>query len=322
MAWLRLIRWKNLAIVLLTQCLAWYCLVWDTSHYFSKPLFLGHRNFFHLLLSTLLITAAGYIINDYFDIKIDNINKPGKIVLVNKIPLRSAIIAHAVLNILALGFCFIVAAHGGYFSWMSVQLGSILLLWFYSTHFKRQFMIGNLVVAFLSALTIGVVLIYEPMMYEYIHKPLLVEYYNTESYINPFWAGMAYCTFAFILTWIREIVKDIEDIKGDTAEGCTTMPVKFGPSGAIMFAQVLAIITALALFSLAYFLHTAKYSLLGIYACFFLAFPLIVWSAYLPQKNTSQHYHKASGWLKIIMLLGICSLFIFHFYSDLITCIE
>src|SRR5690606_14241475 len=104
--------------------------------------------------STVMIAGAGYIINDYFDIRIDNINRPEKMVLERTIPRRMAIIMHTALNLIALFLAGLVARKAGNYSWLLLQLCCTLLLWFYSTHFKRQFATGNIVVSLLTALTI------------------------------------------------------------------------------------------------------------------------------------------------------------------------
>src|ERR1035437_8023658 len=105
MPWLRLIRWKNLLIIFLAQLLAWWCVILPES-----PKILNPINFLCLSLSTILIAAAGHIINDYFDIKIDSINKPDKVVLETVIPRKQAIISHTALNIIALILAGYVAA--------------------------------------------------------------------------------------------------------------------------------------------------------------------------------------------------------------------
>ncbi len=122
MAWLRLIRWNNLLIILLTQLLAWVCVIMPMRHYAAVPMLLNAPNFLCLSLSTILIAAAGYIINDYFDIKIDTINKPDKVILEKQIPRRMAIIAHSVLNIIALCLAAFVAAQAHHFEWLLVQV--------------------------------------------------------------------------------------------------------------------------------------------------------------------------------------------------------
>ena len=115
--------------------------------YAQEPLLLGFSNFLCLSLSTVLIAAAGYIINDYFDVKIDIINRPEKMVLEKRIPRRYGIIAHTVLNIVGLGLAAYVARQAGHYEWLILQVFCTVLLWFYSASFKRQFIIGNVVVA-------------------------------------------------------------------------------------------------------------------------------------------------------------------------------
>src|ERR1041384_459546 len=104
-AWLRLIRWPNLLIIALTQLVAWWCVVLPL----QGPHVLTLRNFSLLCISTVLLAAAGYIINDYFDISIDIINKPDKVVLERHIPRKLAVIVHPVLNIIALVLAGVVA---------------------------------------------------------------------------------------------------------------------------------------------------------------------------------------------------------------------
>jgi 4-hydroxybenzoate polyprenyltransferase len=291
MPWLQLIRWQNLLIILLTQFLAWWCVVLPGS-----PGILNPRNFCLLAISTMLIAAAGYIINDYFDIKIDTINKPGKVVLEKIIPRKQAIIAHALLNIIALLLAGYIAAQAHHYEWLLLQAACSLLLWFYSTDFKQQYMIGNLVVAALTALTILSLIIYEPSMPQFSRVVLLV-----------------YAYFAFMLTWMREIVKDMEDHIGDEAEGCITMPIKKGLDYSARFSILLSILVILPLGWASVMLFDHDYKWLSLYIVAILIMPLILWSVFLLRKTTTQHYHNASTALKIIMLLGICSLLIYHF---------
>ncbi|NCX96513.1 MAG: ubiquinone biosynthesis protein UbiA, partial [Chitinophagia bacterium] len=247
MYWLRLIRWKNLLIVFATQLLVWYCLVYTSARIYYQRLTLDWVHFFPVCLSTLLITAAGYIINDYFDIKIDIINRPEKVVLEKKIPLRDAIIAHTLLNVGGLIAVFPIAYSNRHVHWLLLQLGCMVLLWFYSTHFKRQFIIGNVVVALLTALTIVVLVIYEQLMYKYIGMPVTIRYINNTYYINPIWICAGYATFAFMLTWMREVVKDMEDHEGDAEQGCQTMPIVKGLQFSAYFVVALGAITVILL---------------------------------------------------------------------------
>ena len=297
MAWLKLIRWKNLLIILLTQLLAWWCVILPES-----PEVLNFVNFLFLALSTVLIAAAGYIINDYFDIRIDSINRPGKVILENSIPRKHAIIVHSALNLAALVLAAKVAIPAGHCEWLLLQASCTLLLWFYSTHFKRQYVTGNLAVALLTALTIVSLIIYEPSL----------KYSATPDRLHPVWVLTIYAYFAFMLTWMREVVKDMEDIKGDGADGCVTMPVKKGLEYATRFTIVLSLLANIPLLAGSWMLFHHNYKLLSAYVVILLVLPIIAWSCYIHRGTTQQHYNNASHLLKLIMILGICSLLIYH----------
>jgi 4-hydroxybenzoate polyprenyltransferase len=308
MPWLQLIRWQNLLIIFLTQFLAWWCVVLPESPKILTPL-----NFCCLTLSTMLIAAAGYIINDYFDIKIDSINKPHKVVLEKAIPRKQAIIAHAVLNIVALAFAGYVAAQAHHYEWLLLQALCILLLWFYSTDLKRQYIIGNLAVALLTSFTILVLFIYEPVMQQEAQMPLIPLSPGNNTSSLPVWVLAVYAYFAFMLTWMREIVKDMEDLKGDEAEGCVTMPVKRGLEYATRFTMGISLLAIIPLLVAAITLFKHDHLLLSSYLLILLVVPLVIWSVFMSKGTTEQHYHKASTRLKLIMILGICSLLIYHF---------
>lgn len=315
MAWLRLIRWTNLLIIFLTQLLAWWCVILPMARYSNEPLLLHTGNFLLLAMSTVFIAAAGYIINDYFDIKIDAINRPEKVVLEKRIPRRMAILSHTALNILALFMAGIVAKQAGHYEWLLVQLSCTILLWFYSTHFKRRFMTGNVVVALLTALTIITLIIYEPAMHRYISLPSFGE--TSLSYLrpNPVWVLGIYAYFAFVLTWMREIVKDMEDFKGDAEEGCITMPIKWGLLRTVRFTQILGIFAVIPLVFAALSLCLSGWLPFGLYTAIALVAPIIAWIIFLPGTATTEHYSKASSRLKIIMVLGVGSLLIYFFQA-------
>jgi 4-hydroxybenzoate polyprenyltransferase len=304
MPWLRLIRWQNLLIIFFTQLIAWWCIVLPES-----PQILHFVNFLCLSLSTVLIAAAGYIINDYFDIKIDSINKPEKVVLDNIIPRKQAIISHTVLNIIALLLAAYVAAQAHHFEWLLLQVCSTLLLWFYSTHFKRQYLTGNVVVAVLTSFTIISLFIYEPVLQQEAALPAI----GSGSSSLPVWMLMIFAYFAFMLTWMREIVKDMEDLRGDEAEGCVTMPVKKGLSYSTRFTIALSVFAIIPLAVASYTLFRHDFKLLAGYVTVLLVTPLILWSVFITRGATEQHYNNASHILKLIMILGICSLLIYHY---------
>lgn len=314
MSLLKLIRWQNLLIILLTQLLAWACVIYPMRLYSEVNLSLHPSEFFHLALSTVLIAAAGYVINDYFDIKIDAINRPDKVVLEKTISLKSAIIWHSVLNILGIAFAFIVARHAGHYSWLLLQITCTILLWQYSVRFKRQFMTGNIIVALLTAFTIAVLMLYETGVHYYISKPAFLP--TAIGIIpNPVWVLGVYAYFAFMLTWMREVVKDMEDFKGDAEEGCMTMPIKWGLLRSVRFTQVLGVLTIIPLITGSVKLYLGNWRFLGIYTLIALALPVCIWIFYLQARADTDHYSRASRWLKIIMVSGIGSLIIYYFQA-------
>lgn len=305
MPWLRLIRWNNLLIIFLTQLLAWWCVILPES-----PRVLNTFNFILLSASTMLIAAAGYIINDYFDVSIDAINKPERVVLETIIPRKQAIIAHTVLNIAGIALAAVVALRGGHLEWLLIQAGCTLLLWFYSTDFKRQYVTGNVVVSLLTSLTVLTLLIYEPALRHTAGKPQL----DTGTILSkPGWVLIIYAYFAFMLTWIREIVKDMEDLPGDQAAACQTMPLKKGLKFATQCCSVLAVLVIIPLVVASYLLVTHHDTGLPVYISGLLLIPLAIWTWQLGRGTTTGHYHRASTRLKLIMLLGIFSLVVYHY---------
>ncbi len=303
MPFLQLIRWKNLLIIVMTQLLVWACVVWPLG-----PAVLTPVNVSLVALSTVLIAAAGYIINDYFDNKIDAINKPGKVVLGKQIPRKRAIIYHSMLNGVALVLAAIVARQARHYEWLAVQAGCTLLLWLYSTRFKRQLITGNVVVALLTSLTIITLIIYEPKLHYFFRGMVFEQTGDGVWLLNPAWLLIYYTAFAFLLTWMREIVKDMEDMEGDADQGCVTVPIKWGLQSAGRFAQVLGVITLMCLLSSGIRLLNSDHKIMGIYILAVVVPALAVWIYRLNRRYTKEHYHKSSSQLKVIMVLGLGSL--------------
>lgn len=315
MAWLKLVRWQNLVIIFLTQLFAWGCVIVPMRQYSPVPLVLSWNNFLLLSLSTVLIAAAGYIINDYFDIKIDIINRPEKLILEKRIPLKLAIVVHTVMNVMAIMLAVIVARRAGHYSFIAIQLSCTLLLWLYSTTFKRQFVTGNVVVSLLTALTILTLMLYETAIRFYLRQDFFI--HTGKALIpNPVWVLGTYAYFAFMLTWMREIVKDMEDFKGDAEQGCVTMPIKWGLLRSARFTQLIGLLAVTPLIIGAVKLLKEQWYVLGIYVLAGLALPIILWMYYLPKEATTKHYSKESRYLKIIMVLGIVSLIIYYFQTN------
>ncbi len=313
MHWLRLLRWQNLLIVFLTQLLAWLFIIQPMQEFVPVPFTLVLPNFLLLALSTVCIAGAGYIINDYFDIKIDIINRPDKVVLERRIPLKQAIIMHSLMNAAGLTLALVVARQAGHISYIAVQVACTVMLWFYSTHFKRQFMTGNIIVALLTAFTIVVLIMYEPALHPYLVRAPFID---TPKGIlpNPVYVLGFYTYFAFMLTWMREIVKDMEDFKGDAEQGCVTMPIKWGLQKSEWFTLALGVLAVAPLLKAGIKLWQTGWHIFGVYTLAALVLPLLFWLVTLYTGPATQvHYNRQSRWLKGIMVMGILSLVIYYF---------
>lgn len=269
-ALLKLTRFWNLIIISLGQYFAAGFLI--SSHTIFDP------RLFLLSASTVLIAAAGYIINDYYDIKIDLINKPDRVVVGRGIPRRHAILYHVLLS----GMGILI---GVYLSvWIGlVNIMSVFLLWYYSNNLKRQPVIGNFVVALLTGLSILIVDLLYPGDYRLI---------------------FIYALFAFFMTLVREIIKDMEDLKGDDTFGCRTLPIIWG----IRRTKVV-IYGIMAAFSLMVIWLNRVY--VGLSEFFFipvLFVPLFLLLARLIRADTRKDFAWLSNFCKLIMLLGILSM--------------
>lgn len=310
-ALLELIRWKNLLIVFVTQLLVWFCVIRPLAVWSNAPLFLDGLHFLMLSLSTLSIAAAGYIINDYFDLRIDLVNKPDKIIIEKHISRRGAIIVHSVLNAGGLGLAVWLSwRSGNYWLWL-IQLACTLLLWFYSTKFKRQFITGNIVVSVLVAFTILVLVCYESALRPFLHFRLFFPAAQGVI-LNPLGVIIVYAFFAFMLTWMREIVKDMEDFKGDVREGCLTMPIRWGIEKSTAAVILIGILALVPLVMASGKLLLGPWRVLGVYVLLCLILPLIAFLFFIYGKNATEMFARASSHLKVIMVLGILSLPVYY----------
>jgi 4-hydroxybenzoate polyprenyltransferase len=307
LAFLKLIRTQNLLIIAFTQYMVRWCLLYPLLSVHDFELQLSNFQFFLLVLSTVMIAAAGYIINDYFDVVIDKVNKPERLVIDKGVKRRVAMGAHVIINILAILIAFYVSYQAGSMKLIIFHILCAAGLWFYSTNFKRQFLIGNILISLFTSLVPFIVGIYELMPVQKIYAEMI-----DETSLNEEWRfiiGISF--FAFITTLIREIIKDMEDVEGDERYGCKTMPIVLGMRTSRNITIVLAVIT---MTFLVYF-QTIKWSngnLLGsLYIGIGLQIPFIYLIYRIITAKEKKDYKIAGNIAKLIMLLGVCYLFVF-----------
>jgi len=308
----KLLRWPNLLIIFLTQLLIWV----DVIHPMAKlsgssEHFLQGSHFVLLSLTTILIAAAGYVINDYYDRAIDQINKPEKVIIGRIFSVRLCLWLYAILNLLALALSVYLSHQLQMVDLAGIQLFCIFLLWLYAAVLKAKPVWGNLAVALLTALTILILVAYEPLMYPFSSLSFLIAE-PQRLFINPLWVISVYAFFAFMTTWMREIVKDMQDVKGDAAVGCRTLPIVAGVKLATLMVVLLGIVAILVLLLAAMALMRSEWIILSIYLLFALALPVLLLIVRIGQNNTPEHYGKWSSRLKLMMLSGIFALPLYY----------
>lgn len=295
---LSLIRWKNLVIMAVTMIVVAWVSISDLEPdvvVVLKPWDIGI-----LILSTLLIAAAGYIINDFVDRKIDAVNRPDGLIIGKIISAQNAIIYYILGNILGLILALYLALKVGQILLVMISISCIILLYAYSYYFKKKLIIGNVLVALLTAISIIQYLVFEPAFYIYFQLPILLP----PQKINPIYFVLFIAVFAFLLNWIREIIKDLEDIEGDRQFQCTTFPIKFGIKATINLIRILSIVVgALMLFCLIFFFKKGMFWMMGLFLIFY--FFLVRFLQSLPQEKTVKHYERLSKIIKALMILGL-----------------
>ena len=303
----RLVRFPNLLIIAFTQYAMRYLLMEPLLPSDTFELQFGDFQFALLVCSTMLIAAAGYIINDYFDTRADLINKPARVVVGVAISRKVAMILHLILNIIGVGIGVYLAFYVGLPSLSLVFMLSTGLLWFYSTNYKKQFLVGNLAVAFLTGLVPLMVVLFEIPLLNREYGEVMIRYDADFNYLFA-WVS-AFSFFAFITTLIREIIKDAEDFEGDNAYGMKTVPIVLGTFWTRFVVVLLIAITLCALGFLLfkyifYSVDPADYISL-VYFSLFLMLPLILLAIQVMTARDKRAYRRASTLIKLVMLFGI-----------------
>lgn len=267
---LKLTRFGNLVMVAFAQYFTAAFLI-DKQSVFDVRLFL-------LSLSTMSIAAAGYIINDYYDVKIDYINKPDRVVIGKSITRRFAILFHVILSTIGI-------AIGIYLSWRITALNvlSVFLLWLYSNNLKRLPFVGNLVVALLTGAAVYSV----DILYRTGNALIVV-----------------FAVFAIYMTLVREIIKDVEDLKGDNTFGCKTLPIVWGIRRTKWVLYTIVVLFAATVVGLNFYYTALPFR----YQLLFLFVPLLILVWKLMQADTRSDFMRLSTLCKVIMLMGIASM--------------
>lgn len=271
--------------------------------YYIAPLFytsgiLTTWQFALVVLATISIAIGGYIINDIYDIDIDKINKPDR----NWTP---SIISIKQAKLMYYSATFIGLLLGAYVSFITGSSRNFIwfilpatLLYFYAIRLKKMYLIGNILVATLVATSLLVVAFFE--------NNLAAQ----SIYIFTFWDLIWILVFfAFGINLIREIIKDAEDIIGDQANGVQSIPIKHGVKTTNFIISILSSLLIGMLLAISFFLYKTQLAL-SLYLIFAVVMGFVIFLKQLNKTSTSPQYHKLSNLLKLLMLVGLFSVFL------------
>ncbi len=300
-SFLKLIRIQNLIIVAATQYLVRWCIFAPILKSAGLSLQLNELYFLLLVLSTVFITSAGYVINDYFDRKSDLINKPESVIVGKEINRRIAMAFHIIFNIIGVAMGTYISFKTGEPLLSLIFIAITGLLWFYSTIYKKQLLIGNIIVALLTAMVPLIIFLFEFLLLRNLYDSLLVTFGSNLKYLSAWVSG--YAGFAFLLTLAREIIKDTEDFKGDYIDGSQTLPIVVGVRYTKAIITVLFVTTIIALLYVYLIYLTDTFTLL--YILITLVIPLAYIIYRVITATDRKDYSISSVLTKIVMVSGL-----------------
>lgn len=356
-AFFKLIRWKNLGIMVFTLFIVRYWMVLPLikhftinhfSHAAQKWEFLSFDfelqlpfTWFLLLTSAIVFLAAGgYVINDYFDKDNDAINRPNEMIVGKWISERNTLYLYYILSAIGLLCGAILSLWVGVWQLMLIYFLTAGLLWYYSTLYKKMLLVGNIIAAALVALVPLMVPLYDVLALNAVYKPTLLNYGMNFNRVFV-WVGV-YAFLAFLVNFAREIIKDLEDFEGDAMHGRETLPIYAGARVAKAVIVVLLVPVVLALVFLQYYYFSNhlmyKFVLDGtepwyaqfrpdytsmIYTFVFLILPLVFLIWMVLKSNTVKQYRNAALLTKVVMIFGLLyAFFIQHLFFNFPVIIE
>ena len=307
-AFLKMIRLPNLFFIVLTQILFHSAILHKLLFPIGSRPVIDGWDYIFLSAASVLIAAAGYIINDYFDVNIDQVNKPQGNVVDVIVSRRGAMALHFVMSGVGVLLSGLVAWRTGLWYILIGNFLCVLLLFAYSVALKRKLLSGNIVISLLTAWVILVLSLSE------IGSHLLPGFDVLETEGKILRIGILYAGFAFISSLIREAIKDIEDMQGDEKYGCRTMPIVWGVNATKVYIAVWLIVILALLVILQVYVARFEWWWAMAYSFIFIVGPFVFILLRLYKAKTQRDYHQLSNWTKLAMLTGIFSMIFFYFY--------
>lgn len=298
---LQLVRWQNLLLIFLTLYLLRYFVFLAYFYKTNLSIVLSDLHFFILALSTIFIAAGGNVINDYFDQKIDFINRPHKIIIGKIFTRQFSLVLHFILTFMGIILGVFVSIKYNLYLHSFIFIIIAGLLWFYSTTYKYQFLTGNLIVSFITSFVIILPIVFDFPLISKKYGSLLDALGFNISKITFLFTGFFTCSF--FLNFSREIVKDIIDIKGDKVYECKTVPIVLGIKKTKL---ILVILLLFAIISYIFFFRSVfSNAIILCYSLIFIILPCILLIIKTIKSNQNKDYRLISSTIKIILFNGL-----------------
>lgn len=287
-------------MIIITQVLIKYFLFEP----FGIAITLNDFGFALLVFATVCLAAAGNVINDIFDVEADLINKPNKVLVGKRISEKAAYNLFFILNILGVFIGFYLSNMIQKPSFTAIFIFTSALLYLYAKSLKSYLVLGNVLISFLVAMTIIIVGLFDLF-------PAITPQ-NKASQQTIFSILIDYAVFAFLVNWLREMVKDQQDINGDHKAGIKTLPIAIGQdrTNKVIFGISLLPLVAV-LYYLYQYLYHHTYSLM--YALFLILAPLLYFMVKILSAKSTKDYATLSLVLKLMMVFGLISIGLYQF---------
>ena len=310
MHYIKLTRPVNLIFIIFIMILFRYTFVlpgFYKVYDFSSEL--STFQFIILVLVTIFTAASGYVINDIYDSDIDLINKPDKVIIEKTIDVNDAYNFYKILSLIAVLLSITLTFSTKNYGLATVPILILVALNFYAQIFKKMFLAGNLIISLFAAMVILLPALYESKTTLDTSKVVL----DIKSGILT--AAICYAVFAFATTFLREIIKDMQDIKGDKQYNCRTIPIVLGLTKTKILLTVISLFLLAYEFSFAIFFPSLNIKHVHLYIDIILLLPLLLIITLIWWSKTKDQFRLASGVLKIYMLIGVCTMFYFIYVS-------
>tara|TARA_R110002049_G_scaffold187890_1_gene356164 strand:- start:3108 stop:4025 length:918 start_codon:yes stop_codon:yes gene_type:complete len=272
------VRGYNILVLIVAQYLA-AIFIFSPTNSLNDVVFDLHL--FFLVLASVFVVAGGYIINNFYDVKVDKINRPVKTNLDNYIKESTKLRLYFFLNFV--GFCF-----GILISWRAALFFAVFIfaIWFYSHKLKKYPFVGVISATVLTVLPFFAVFVY---------------YGNFSKII------FVHASFLFLVIMVRELIKDLQNIKGAIVNNYQTFPIVYGEKKTKQVSVLLLFFTIIPiaiLFSYPALSHMRYYFYFALFILMFVGF-------FLWKSKTRNHYRILHNVLKILLFLGVlCLIFI------------